>query len=66
MNTIARTLRFVPPEEQNIKPSRYWKTLTHEERFRETLKLHKEGNELFKGGNPPFVYTIEFRHVPTP
>jgi hypothetical protein len=64
MNTITRALRFVPLEEQNIKPSRYWRTLTYEQRLLETIRLHKEGNKLFKGGNPPFVYVMEFRHVP--
>ncbi|MFT4198032.1 MAG: hypothetical protein QM601_08995 [Pseudoxanthomonas sp.] len=64
MNAIARILRFVDPGEQNAKPSRYWRTRSLEERLRETLKLHHEGNELFKGGNPDFSHVMEQRHVP--
>jgi len=64
MNTLVRTLRFVVPEEQDHRSARYWRTRPPEERFRETLKLHREGNDLFKGGNPSFAYVIELRDVP--
>ena len=64
MNAIVRTLRFAAPEEQNAPASRYWRTRPPEERLAETMKLHREGNELFAGGNPEFVRTMELRHVP--
>ncbi|MGB3392331.1 MAG: hypothetical protein WA956_09225 [Stenotrophomonas sp.] len=63
MDAVARTLRFAAPEEQNAKASAYWRTRSPEERLAETLKLHREGNELFKGGNPAFVHQLELRHV---
>ena len=67
MNAIVRTLRFVPPEEQHLaRPAGYWRTLSPEERLRETLALHREGNDLFKRGSPGFRYIMEFRHVPAP
>ena len=67
MNTrIARTMRFVAPDEQNAQSLRYWRSRPPEERLQETLNLHREGNELFKNGNPPFAYVIELREVPAP
>ncbi|MGO1073070.1 hypothetical protein [Lysobacter sp. CA199] len=63
---IARTARFAAPEEQNSGSVRYWRSRPVEERLQETLNLHREGNELFKNGNPPFAYVIELRDVPTP
>ncbi len=65
MNAVVRTLRFVPPEERNARASVYWRTRPPEERLTETLKLHREGNELFLGGNPEFVRVLELRHVPS-
>ena len=64
MNTIVRSIRFLSPGEQQTKASVYWRTRPPEERLQETLKLHREGNALFKGGNPAFAYVIELRHVP--
>ena len=64
MNTPARSLRFASPEELNVPASAYWRTRSQEERLRETLKLHREGNALFKGGNPAFAYVIEIHHIP--
>ncbi|MFT4255504.1 MAG: hypothetical protein QM599_00845 [Pseudoxanthomonas sp.] len=64
MSALVRTLRFVDADERNTKPSRYWRSRPMEERLAETLKLHREGNELFKGGNPGFIHVMEFRHVP--
>lgn len=63
MDGVARTLRFVAPDEQNVNACAYWRTRSPEERLAETLKLHREGNELFKGGNPGFVLQLEWRHV---
>lgn len=62
---IARTLRVydVAAGELPPKPVRYWRTRPLDERLRETLQLHREGNALFKGGNPEFSYVIGFRHV---
>ena len=63
MTTVARTLRVVAPEERCAKASAYWRSRSPEERLAETLKLHQEGNALFKGGNPGFVRQLELRHV---
>ncbi|SDY69868.1 hypothetical protein SAMN04487939_10565 [Lysobacter sp. yr284] len=63
---VVRTLRFVAPDEQNAGSSRYWRSRPLEERLQQTLNLHREGNELFKNGNPPFAYVIELRDVPAP
>ncbi|MEI2428632.1 hypothetical protein RDV84_00475 [Lysobacter yananisis] len=60
---VVRTLRFVAPEERDAGTVRYWRSRPPEERLQETLNLHREGNELFKGGNPPFAYVIELRDV---
>ncbi|QWP76459.1 hypothetical protein J5226_23215 [Lysobacter sp. K5869] len=63
---VVRTLRFVAPEEQGDGSVRYWRSRPPEERLQETLNLHREGNALFKNGNPPFAYVIELRDVPAP
>jgi len=65
---IERTLRVfdVATGEWPDKPVRYWRTRPLEERLRETLKLHRDGNDLFKGGNPDFEHVVELKHVPTP
>lgn len=63
MDAIVRTLRFVPPGERGARACAYWRSRPPEERLAETLKLHREGNELFKGGHPDFVHTMELRHV---
>lgn len=60
---IERTIRVVREGEAGTKPLAYWRTRTIEERLAETLKLHREGNRLFRGGNPPFVYIIGKRDV---
>ncbi len=63
---VVRTLRFVAPGEQDAGTARYWRSRPPEERLQETLNLHREGNELFKNGNPPFAYVLELRDVPAP
>ena len=65
---IERTLRIYDLDagERPAKPVRYWRTRTPQERLRETLQLHREGNELFKGGNPAFAYVIRIRHAANP
>ena len=65
MDSVARILRFATPQERNAKASTYWRSRPPEERLAETLKLHREGNALFKGGNPAFVRQLELRHVRT-
>lgn len=60
---IERTIRVVAEGEPQPKPAAYWRTRSFSERLVETLKLHREGNELFRGGNPPFVYVLSRRHV---
>lgn len=60
---IERTIRVVTPGETEPKPARYWRSRPATERLAETLKLHREGNELLRGGNPPFVYVIRSRDV---
>lgn len=60
---IARTLRVVRNGEPKSRPVDYWRKRSFEERLRETLSLHREGNELFKGGNPAFVFELRIREV---
>lgn len=60
---IERTIRVLAEGELRTKPAAYWRTRSFSERLAETLKLHREGNELFRGGNPPFVYVLRQRHV---
>ena len=52
------------PEERGARACAYWRTRPQEERLAETLKLHREGNELFKDGSQAFVHVMELRHVP--
>ena len=63
---VERTLRVsdMAAGDMPAKPVRYWRTRPMDERLRETLQLHHEGNALFKGGNPDFVYVMRVRHVP--
>ncbi len=63
---IERTLRVIEDGETVPKPVVYWRTRSFEERLAETLKLHREGNDLFRGGNPPFVHVIRMRDVDHP
>jgi hypothetical protein len=65
---IARTLRVhdVAAGDLPAKPVRYWRSRPLDERLHETLQLHREGNALFKGGNPEFSYAIRLRHVANP
>ncbi|MBN8480176.1 MAG: hypothetical protein J0L88_01160 [Xanthomonadales bacterium] len=63
---IERTLRVIKEGEVAPKPALYWRARSFEERLAETLKLHREGNELFRGGNPPFVHVIRMRDVDPP
>jgi len=60
---IERTIRVIRDGEVVPKHVTYWRTRSAEERLAETLKLHREGNDLFRGGNPEFVYVIRTRHV---
>ena len=60
---IERSLRVIPDGRAAPKPVTYWRTRSHEERMLETLKLHREGNELFRKGNPAFVYVIRTRNA---
>ena len=63
---IQRTLRIhdMAAGEMPAKPVRYWRMRPVGERLQATLHLHREGNALFKGGNPDFVYVTQVRHVP--
>ncbi len=60
-----RTLRIVDlaAGERPPRPSDYWRTRPLPERLAAVLELHREGNELFWGGNPPFAYTMEIRRA---
>ncbi|MFT4180255.1 MAG: hypothetical protein QM612_12485 [Thermomonas sp.] len=66
--SIERVVRIfdLGAGEHPPKPVRYWRTRSPEERLRETLQLHREGNDLFKGGNTAFEYVMQVRHVATP
>ncbi len=61
--SIERKIRVVREGEARTTPLAYWRTRSIEERLAETLKLHREGNRMFRGGNPPFVYIIGKRDV---
>ena len=58
---IERSLRIVQADEPASRPIDYWRKRPHAERLAEAFKLHHEGNELFRGGNPPFQFCIEVR-----
>ena len=63
---IERTLRVIPEGESAPRQVEFWRTRPYEERLSETMHLHRDGNELFKGGNPAYVFTITVRHVVDP
>lgn len=60
---IARTLRFV--DHDSLAPSRAAARdlRSPSERLADTLALHREGNLLFKGGNPPFSFRLRYLDV---
>jgi len=60
---VERTIRVVGDRETAVKRVAYWRTRSAEDRLAETLLLHREGNDLFRGGNPAFAYVIEMRDV---
>jgi len=60
---VERTIRVVAEGEAQQRPVAYWRTRSFAERLAETLKLHREGNDLFRGGNPPFIYVMRLRNV---
>jgi|GEM_PF-1236905 len=60
---VARTIRVVAEGEARRRPVAYWRARSLAERLAETLKVHREGNDLFRGGNPPFVYVMRLRNV---
>lgn len=60
---MERTIRLVRQGEPEPKRVRYWRTRPLEERLFETLSLHREGNDLFLGGNPAFTYELRIRDV---
>ena len=51
----AHNMRFVDDTEQRKRLAGHWITRSPSERLQAVLALHREGNALFKGGNPPFV-----------
>jgi len=63
---VERTIRVI--DGHNASPSQvaYWRTRSSMERLEEMLRLHREGNDLFRGGHPDFVYTIRIRNVGDP
>lgn len=58
---IERTLRIVEVGDARrpLRASR--DARTHSQRLADALALHREGNALFKGGNPPFAFVWEWR-----
>ncbi|MCR6495660.1 hypothetical protein LJB71_05075 [Thermomonas sp. S9] len=58
----GRSLRFVEPGEPRARTADYWRTRSASERLQAVLALHREGNALFKGGNPPIAYEWRLRH----
>ena len=63
---VERTIRVVERVDAETKPTAYWRTRSATERLAETLWLRREGNDLFRGGNPPFVYECFPRRVDIP
>ena len=63
-NPSERSLRFVNTDQRQDRLHQYWKTRNVSERLQAALSLHREGNALFKGENPNFIYTIEFKFIP--
>jgi hypothetical protein len=51
-----RNMRFVDAGERHERRSDYWRTRGTAERLQAVLALHREGNALFKGGQPHFVF----------
>lgn len=62
-NRVERTLRVVDPNDVQPRPADYWRSRPLTERLDATLALHREGNELLRGGNPSFAFTLEIAHV---
>jgi len=60
---VERTIRVIDDGEAAPKQVTYWRTRSPTERLAETLRLHREGNELFRGGSPGFVYVMRTRDV---
>jgi hypothetical protein len=63
MSATVRMLRWIEPRAGGRWPNEYWRRLTPAERLAAVLSLHREGNALFKGGNPPFRFELRTRHV---
>ncbi|MDE2408058.1 MAG: hypothetical protein KGL91_09380 [Xanthomonadaceae bacterium] len=64
MSTLPeRSLRFMNAGEQRAAASRHWHARSPAERLQAALALHREGNALFKGGNPAFIFQWELHHV---
>ncbi len=57
-----RVLRMTTPEAARDACAGYWRERSHAERLAAVLALHGEGNALFKGGNPPFVFRWTLEH----
>ena len=64
MNLLPeRRLRFTSPGERRAETHQHWAAGSPAERLQATLALHREGNNLFKGGHPGFVFQWKLRHV---
>lgn len=62
---IERTLRVVEFDSTRRAPLASRDERNHSQRLADTLALHREGNLLFKGGNPPFAFVWEWRDAGT-
>jgi hypothetical protein len=60
---VERTIRVIDDHKATPSQVAYWRTRSPMERLEEMLRLHREGNDLFRGGNPDFVYIIRTRDV---
>ncbi|WP_147455544.1 hypothetical protein [Solilutibacter pythonis] len=60
MSTQRLPVRWLQPGETPPSTVAYWRGRTHSERLAAVLQLHREGNALFKGGNPPFRFELRF------
>lgn len=57
-----RVLRMTTPDAVRDERAGYWRGRSHAERLAAVLALHREGNALFKGGNPPFAFRWTLEH----
>lgn len=61
--SVARVIRVIKEDEGRPRAADYWRNRSFTERLEAVLALHREGNELFRGGDVPFRFELRVRHV---